>query len=83
MVTSSDSSTNDYGPFSQTCGLNAAGDIYCIVATGSPPNYAYSLQQVDVGVPLKRFSGACGIGVDDKAYCWSYKDMKAKLVLGQ
>ena len=70
--------------YSSACGLSAAGDVYCIKATGASPNYSYSLEAVNLGgLKLKRFSGTCGIGVDDKAYCWSYDRRTVRVVPGQ
>jgi hypothetical protein len=66
-----------------TCGLSAAGDMYCIKLTGSDP-ISYSLEPADLGgLKLKRFSGSCGIGIDDKAYCWSEDWKTVRLIPGQ
>ena len=69
--------------WSQTCGFSAAGDIYCVRPAGTAPNYTYSLQPLDVGVKLKQFAGTCGLGVDGKAYCWPWRTLQAKVILGQ
>jgi hypothetical protein len=70
--------------YSSTCGLSAAGDTYCIKATGTSPNYSYSLEAVNLGgLKLKRFSGTCGIGLDDKAYCWTYDRRTVRPIPGQ
>lgn len=47
------------------CGLTSSFDLYC--AGAFPANGG---AKIDLGVQLKRFFGNCGIGVDDRAYCW-------------
>jgi hypothetical protein len=66
------------------CGLTAAGDAYCVLpASFTGQNTTYSFQSIDLGVKLKSFSYNCGIGVDDKAYCWKWNSLKAVVVPGQ
>jgi hypothetical protein len=78
-------STPTSHPFdqTQTCGLTAGGDMYCVAVTETTSNPTYALQPLDLGVKLKSFSGNCGIGLDDKAYCWRWNSLKAVLVPGQ
>jgi hypothetical protein len=84
-LTSIGSAVDSYNPNnSWTCGLSAAGDMYCIKVTGPYTNYSYSLEPVNLGgLKLRRFAGTCGIGVDDKSYCWTYDRKTVKLVPGQ
>jgi hypothetical protein len=67
----------------RTCGITAAGDMYCVAITGTAPALTYTLEPVDLGVKLRTFSGNCGIGVDGKAYCWRWRSLTAVLVRGQ
>jgi hypothetical protein len=67
----------------QTCGLTAGGDMYCWVADRSTSPATFSLLPFDLGVKLRSFSSDCGIGVDGKAYCWTWSSLKALLVPGQ
>ena len=47
--------------------LSGVGDLFYILAVDN----GWTLRAVDIGgVKLKRLSGACGIAIDDKAYCW-------------
>jgi hypothetical protein len=66
----------------RTCGLTGGGEIFCVVPNGRFPSFTYSLQQIDLGVKLKSFSGNCGIALDGKAYCWQ-GNLKAVLIPGQ
>lgn len=66
-----------------TCGLTAAGDVYCVAYGGTIDARTYALVPLDLGVKLRSIAGQCGFGVDGKAYCWNYRTFKAQLVPGQ